>query len=47
MDVITFALFIVFLVVFYLAASVKIVRQGYRYTIERFGKLIFSRFTSL
>jgi regulator of protease activity HflC (stomatin/prohibitin superfamily) len=38
MDVITFALFIVFLVVFYLAASVKIVRQGYRYTIERFGR---------
>lgn len=38
MDIITFALFVVILVVFYLAASVKIVRQGYRYTIERFGR---------
>jgi len=38
MDVITFALFIVILVVFYLFASVKIVRQGFQYTIERFGR---------
>jgi regulator of protease activity HflC (stomatin/prohibitin superfamily) len=38
MDIITFALFVVILVLFYLAASVKIVRQGYRYTIERFGR---------
>jgi len=38
MDIITFALFIAVLAVFYLAASVKIVRQGYRYTIERFGR---------
>ena len=38
MDVITLALFVVILVIFYLAASVKIVRQGYRYTIERFGR---------
>jgi regulator of protease activity HflC (stomatin/prohibitin superfamily) len=38
MDMITFAIFIVFLVIFYLFASVKIVRQGHRYTIERFGK---------
>ncbi|MBB5985536.1 SPFH domain-containing protein [Sphingobium lignivorans] len=38
MDLITFTLFIAFLVIFYLAASVKIVRQGHRYTIERFGK---------
>jgi len=38
MDIITFALFVVILVLFYLGASVKIVRQGYRYTIERFGR---------
>jgi regulator of protease activity HflC (stomatin/prohibitin superfamily) len=38
MDIITFALFVAILVLFYLAASVKIVRQGYRYTIERFGR---------
>jgi regulator of protease activity HflC (stomatin/prohibitin superfamily) len=38
MDLITFALFVVVLVIFYLFASVKIVRQGYRYTIERFGQ---------
>ena len=38
MDVITFAIFVVILVIFYLFASVKIVRQGHRYTIERFGK---------
>lgn len=38
MDLITFTLFIAVLVIFYLFASVKIVRQGYRYTIERFGK---------
>jgi len=38
MDIFTFALFIAVLAVFYLAASVKIVRQGYRYTIERFGR---------
>ncbi len=38
MDLITFTLFIAVLVIFYLFASIKIVRQGYRYTIERFGK---------
>ncbi len=38
MDLITFAVFVLVLVVFYLFASVKIVRQGYRYTIERFGQ---------
>ena len=38
MDLITFAMFIAILVVFYLFASIKIVRQGHRYTIERFGK---------
>jgi regulator of protease activity HflC (stomatin/prohibitin superfamily) len=38
MDLITFAVFLVMLVIFYLFASVKIVRQGYRYTIERFGQ---------
>jgi regulator of protease activity HflC (stomatin/prohibitin superfamily) len=34
----TFAIFVAVLVIFYLAASVKIVRQGYQYTIERFGR---------
>ncbi|MGK6319782.1 SPFH domain-containing protein [Sphingomonas sp. DT-204] len=38
----TAAAFILALVVFYLAASIKIVRQGYQYTIEHFG-----RFTSV
>jgi len=38
MDAFTFALFVVILVIFYLFASVKIVRQGHRYTIERFGR---------
>jgi len=38
MDFITFAVFVMILVIFYLFASVKIVRQGYRYTIERFGQ---------
>ncbi|HEX7821708.1 MAG TPA: SPFH domain-containing protein [Sphingobium sp.] len=33
-----FAVFVAVLVFFYLAASVKIVRQGYQYTIERFGR---------
>ena len=32
------ALMLVFLVLIYLASSVKIVRQGYEYTIERFGR---------
>lgn len=32
------ALLLVVLVLLYLAASVKIVRQGYQYTIERFGR---------
>ncbi|MGE4324207.1 MAG: SPFH domain-containing protein [Sphingobium sp.] len=34
----TFALTLTFLVLFYLAVSVKVVRQGYQYTIERFGR---------
>ena len=34
----TFALTVTFLVLFYLAVSVKVVRQGYQYTIERFGR---------
>ncbi|WP_136161423.1 SPFH domain-containing protein [Sphingomonas flavalba] len=34
----TAALFIVVLVLFYLASSIKIVRQGYQYTIEHFGR---------
>jgi len=34
----TFAVFVAVLVFFYLAASIKIVRQGYQYTIERFGR---------
>ena len=38
---ITVIFFAVLLVLFYLAASIKIVRQGYQYTIEHFG-----RFTS-
>ncbi|MBO9581302.1 MAG: SPFH/Band 7/PHB domain protein [Sphingobium sp.] len=38
MQLFTFAVFAVVLVIFYLFASVKIVRQGYRYTIERFGQ---------
>jgi len=38
MELITFAVFVLVLVVLYLFASVKIVRQGYRYTIERFGQ---------
>jgi regulator of protease activity HflC (stomatin/prohibitin superfamily) len=38
MDLIAFASFAMVLVIFYLFASVKIVRQGYRYTIERFGQ---------
>jgi regulator of protease activity HflC (stomatin/prohibitin superfamily) len=38
MDLITFTMFIAILVIIYLFASVKIVRQGHRYTIERFGK---------
>ncbi len=38
MDFIAFALFVAVLVIFYLFASVKIVRQGHRYTIERFGQ---------
>lgn len=31
------ALLLVLLVLIYLASSIKIVRQGYEYTIERFG----------
>ncbi len=38
MELFTFAIFMMMLVIFYLFASVKIVRQGYRYTIERFGQ---------
>ncbi|MBO9575518.1 MAG: SPFH/Band 7/PHB domain protein [Sphingobium sp.] len=38
MDLMMFAVVAVVLVIFYLFASVKIVRQGYRYTIERFGQ---------
>jgi regulator of protease activity HflC (stomatin/prohibitin superfamily) len=38
MELFTFAVAAVVLVIFYLFASVKIVRQGYRYTIERFGQ---------
>ncbi len=38
MNAITLAFFLVVLVVLYLAASIKIVRQGYQYTIERFGR---------
>ncbi|PZO89874.1 MAG: hypothetical protein DI623_08710 [Sphingomonas sanxanigenens] len=38
----TAALFVVLMVLFYLGSSVKIVRQGYQYTIEHFG-----RFTSV
>ncbi len=34
----TAALFIVLLVLFYLGTSIKIVRQGYQYTIEHFGR---------
>lgn len=34
----TFALTVTGLVLFYLAVSVKVVRQGYQYTIERFGR---------
>jgi regulator of protease activity HflC (stomatin/prohibitin superfamily) len=34
----TFAIFVAALVFFYLSASIKIVRQGYQYTIERFGR---------
>ncbi|WP_176591674.1 SPFH domain-containing protein [Sphingobium sp. EM0848] len=34
----TFALTVTCLVLFYLAVSVKVVRQGYQYTIERFGR---------
>lgn len=34
----TFAVFVAVLVILYLAASIKIVRQGYQYTIERFGR---------
>ena len=34
----TFALTLTALVLFYLAVSVKVVRQGYQYTIERFGR---------
>ncbi|MET0371947.1 MAG: paraslipin, partial [Sphingobium sp.] len=34
----TFALTVTLLVLFYLAVSVKVVRQGYQYTIERFGR---------
>ena len=34
----TFALTLTGLVLFYLAVSVKVVRQGYQYTIERFGR---------
>lgn len=34
----TFALALTGLVLFYLAVSVKVVRQGYQYTIERFGR---------
>jgi regulator of protease activity HflC (stomatin/prohibitin superfamily) len=34
----TFAVFVAVLVFLYLGASVKIVRQGYQYTIERFGR---------
>jgi regulator of protease activity HflC (stomatin/prohibitin superfamily) len=40
MELFTFAVFAVVLVIFYLFASVKIVRQGYRYTIERFGRFV-------
>lgn len=34
----TAALFVVLMVLFYLGSSVKIVRQGYQYTIEHFGR---------
>ncbi|CAN5175286.1 SPFH domain-containing protein [soil metagenome] len=34
----TFAVFVAVLVFIYLAASVKVVRQGFQYTIERFGR---------
>lgn len=34
----TFAVFVAVLVFLYLAASIKIVRQGFQYTIERFGR---------
>lgn len=34
----TFAVFVAVLVFLYLGASIKIVRQGYQYTIERFGR---------
>ena len=34
----TAILAIALLVIFYLAASIKVVRQGYQYTIERFGR---------
>jgi len=36
----TFALFLVVLVVLYAAMSIKIVHQGYRYTIEHFGRFM-------
>ena len=38
MGMFTSAVFVAMLVILYLAASIKIVRQGYQYTIERFGK---------
>jgi regulator of protease activity HflC (stomatin/prohibitin superfamily) len=34
----TFAVFVAVLVIVYLAASIKVVRQGFQYTIERFGR---------
>lgn len=35
---ITIAAFALVLVLFYLMTSIKIVRQGYQYTIEHFGR---------
>ena len=37
---ITATLFVLILVFFYLATSVKVVRQGYEYTIEHFGRFV-------
>ena len=36
----TFLAILAFLVLLVVMMSVKIVRQGYRYTIERFGKFV-------
>ncbi|MBA2919495.1 SPFH/Band 7/PHB domain protein [Sphingomonas sp. MAH-20] len=37
---VTAAFFVLVLVLFYLATSVKVVRQGYEYTIEHFGRFV-------